>query len=138
MKKFMQILTVLALVTSPLITYSATTDPVVQGRVAMSEANKVKKAEVNAAKKEYKDEKAKAKKELAAEKAENKIKAKAAASEGKDPLVVNRDLNAKSTADYKQKLKVAKEKLDVAEKNAKAKASEKKADVTQQMKKSVN
>jgi hypothetical protein len=137
MSKIINILATLALLSSPYAVQAATTstDPIVQGRVAMSDAEKAKKAEVKAARKEYSASKSQAKAELAAEKKENAAKAKAAAAEGKDALVVKRELDAASSAAYKAKIKAADEKLGVNKKASKSAMNEKKAEAAEKMEK---
>lgn len=136
MSKIINLLASVALLTSPLMAYATTSsDPVVQGRVAMSDASKTKSAEVAAARKEYRAEKAKAKAELAVEKKENRVKAKAAAAEGKDALVVKRELDSQSTAAYKVKVKAADEKLDMVKKSSKSKMAEKKTEASEKIEK---
>jgi hypothetical protein len=137
MSKFVKIIATLALLASPLMSQAATaTDPIVEARTEINAAEKAKSAEVKAARKEYREAKAKAKAELTTEKKENAVKAKAAAAEGKDPLVVKRELDAQSTAVYKEKVKVADEKFSAMKKASKSKMTEKKVEVTEKMGKS--
>jgi predicted ATP-grasp superfamily ATP-dependent carboligase len=136
MSKFVKIIATLALLASPLMSQAApATDPIVQGRTEINAAEKAKSAEVKAARKEYREAKAKAKAELAAEKKENAVKAKAAAAEGKDPLVVKRELDAQSSAAYKEKVKAADEKLGAMKKTSKSKMKEKKVEASEKMEK---
>ncbi|MBB4842311.1 hypothetical protein HNP55_000806 [Paucibacter oligotrophus] len=130
MSKFLRTLAALAIAASPLmgaVAHAAdSTDPVVQNRAKISKADKVKNAELSAARKTRNEARASAKKELAAAKAENAVKAKAAAAEGKDALVVKRELDAQSSAAYKDKLKAANEQYKSVEARVKAEAEAKK------------
>jgi len=130
MSKFLNTLAALAIAASPLMMGVAqaaeSTDPVVQNRAKISKADKVKNAELSAARKTRNEARATAKKELAAAKAENAVKAKAAAAEGKDALVVKRELDSQSSAAYKDKLKAANDQYKEVETRVKAEAAAKK------------
>ncbi len=86
---------------------AASTDPVVQSRAKLNDAKRASDAAVAEAKATLSQANAKAKTELAADKKDNAAKAQKATAEGKDGLVVQRELDSKSNAAYKEKLKAA-------------------------------
>ena len=140
MKKTLTALVTALVIGSPAMLYAATpttsNDPIVQHRMEVKDARKQYSADVAVANKNYKAAKAKAAEELKADQKANIDKATASKAEGKDPLVVKRELNSQSKTAYKEKVsaasatlvsekKAAKDKLNqvLADSDAKVKAS---------------